>query len=127
MFHVSILSLKREVLCNDFLWYGKSIWDFCIFQIQSKDRISIWNILCFLSHKISTPKMLKYLEEKTEIISKMNLIHLDKLCLNIIYSSKYNIATALYLSGFMRIRSKYDLSREEEFVKLQQKYTKTFS
>ena len=106
-----------------FCLYGKSLWDFCIYQIQSKDRLSIWNILCFLSHKLSTSKVLKYLEEYVEEISKMNLINLDKLCLNIIYTSKYNIATSLYLAGFMNIRSKHDLSREEEFQKLKEKYT----
>ena len=55
-------------------------------------------------------------------ISKMNIPNLDKLCLNIILNSNYPISTSLYLAAFMKHRSKNDLSRENEFEELMEKY-----
>ena len=104
--------------------FGRQLWHFCVDQLSTKDRAPLWNILGFLGAELPTPMALRLLQQRRNALVRFHVSSLDKVCLKIISSSTFPIATALYLAAFMRQNARRDSSRQDQFDEMYRKYSK---
>jgi len=92
---------------------------------MSKQLVSLWNLLSYISQQLPSHKSLRLLNDHRADLTKVkDMNNLHNVCLAMIESSKYSIAMCLYLSAFMRECGDNDLSRNEAFNIIADKYTK---
>ena len=104
--------------------FGNPLWYFCVDQLSTKDRAPLWNILEFLGTELPTSMAIRLLRQTRNALVRFHVSSLDKVCLKIISSSTFPIATALYLAAFMRQNARQDSSRKDQFDKIYEKYSK---
>ena len=106
----------------DVTTYGRPLWYFCVDQLSTKDRPPLWCILEFLATELPTAMAIDLLERTRDALVRFQVEPLDSVCLKIIASSTYPIATALYLAAFMSENGVRDSSRSDQFRTKSQKY-----
>ena len=102
--------------------YGRPLWFFCVDQLSTKDRPPLWCILEFLATELPTAMAINLLERTRDALVRFQVEPLDNVCLKIIASSTYPIATALYLAAFMSQNGVRDSSRSDRFAAKSEKY-----
>ena len=95
---------------------------FCVDQLSTKDRPPLWCILEFLASELPTAMAIYLLERTRDALVRFQVEPLDNVCLKIIASSNYPIATALYLAAFMSQNGIRDSSRSDQFAAKSEKY-----
>ncbi|ETO22319.1 potassium ion channel Yvc1 [Reticulomyxa filosa] len=106
----------------DIYTYGKSLYYFIVHQLTVKDRDSLWNYLNYLASCLPNVVAVRLLEENRAQLAKLKMERLDELCQTMIQASEFPAAMSLYLAAFMQQCAHNDLSREEQFEDISNKY-----
>eukprot|EP01083_Nonionella_stella_P042856 115652_1 len=102
--------------------FGRPLWYFCVDQLSTKDRVPLWCILEFLATELGTSMAINLLRCTRDALVRFHVEALDNVCLAMIASSSYPIATSLYLAAFMQSNAIGDSARAHHFNDISTKY-----
>lgn len=97
----SDITIPHILQTMDVSQFGPSLFVYCLHALQTKDRPAIWIVLQFIISHLPTAVTVRLFNKYKNVILRFSTDNVNKLCLKIIDSAAYPIATALYLSGFM--------------------------
>eukprot|EP01084_Bolivina_argentea_P005268 9958_1 len=113
---------KSIKFCNTMI-YGKSLATFIIYQLSAKQSDALWLVLAFILQQMATTSAIKILEKyKITLLKVQDVDNLDRVLSSVVQSSTYTVATALYLSAYIKEAGNRDVSRSTHWIELSEKY-----
>eukprot|EP01083_Nonionella_stella_P075424 205042_1 len=113
----------KSIKFANFLIYGESLATFVIHQLSAKQSDALWLVLSYIMGQIPTTTAIALLElHRLQLLKVQKVDNLEMVLSVVVQSSTYNVATALYLSAYIRKAGEQDLSRSLHWYELADKY-----